>query len=442
MSVERRGSVRTSLACAQLITDQEEAVTKTKPFTIDKWQVVRAYELVKANAGAAGIDQQSIADFDKNRKNNLYKLWNRLSSGSYCPAPVKAVAIPKKSGGERILGIPSVSDRIAQMVVKMAFEPKVEPHFLPDSYGYRPGKSALDAIGITRKRCWSYNWVLEFDIKGLFDNIPHELLLKAVDKHQPTAWIRLYIQRWLTAPMVMPDGEVRARTQGTPQGGVISPLLANLFMHYVFEKWLQQHYPNIPWCRYADDGLVHCRSESEAKHMLEVLRERFIACGLELHPEKTKIVYCKDADRTQTYSNIQFDFLGFTFRPRKSKNKYGKYFINFTPAISNKATKRITAVMREWKVQNRSDKSLEDLAYMFHRQIQGWINYYSHFYKSALHPLFQHLDERLSWWATRKFKKLRGHKTRAREWLRAIAQREPKLFPHWRLLYASYLVKQ
>lgn len=267
-------------------------------------------------------------------------------------------------------------------------------------------------------------------------------MMKAVEKHTQDKWVLLYIKRWLEAPVAMPDGTLVTSQKGTPQGGVISPLLANLFLHYAFDKWMERNFPNISFERYADDSVCHCKSEAQAKMLKNALEQRMEEVGLELHPEKTKIVYCKDADRTQTYSNIQFDFLGFTFRPRKSKNKYGKYFINFTPAISNKAIKRITSVMREWKVQNRSDKSLEDLAYMFHRQIQGWINYYSHFYKSALHPLFQHLDERLSWWATRKFKKLRGHKTRAREWLRAIAQREPKLFPHWRLLYASYLVKQ
>ena len=246
-------------------------MSQAKPYVISKWQVWRAFELVKANAGAAGIDKQTIADYEENLQDNLYKLWNRLSSGCYFPPAVKAVAIPKKTGGERILGIPTVSDRVAQMVVKLEFEPEVEPHFLPDSYGYRPCKSALDAIGVTRERCWRYDWVLEFDIKGLFDNIPHDLLLKAVYKHTESAWIRLYIERWLTAPIQMPNGEQISRDKGTPQGGVISPILANLFLHYVFDKWVQKHYPMILWCRYADDGLVHCRSETEAKYMLAVL---------------------------------------------------------------------------------------------------------------------------------------------------------------------------
>ena len=415
---------------------------QTKPFNISKQSVLEAFKKVKANKGGAGVDRQTIEEFERNLKDNLYKIWNRLSSGSYMPPAVLRVEIPKSDGKIRPLGIPTVADRVAQMVIKQQLEPKLEKVFHQDSYGYRPNKSAIDALKQARTRCWRNDWVLDLDIKGFFDNINHELMMKAVEKHTQDKWVLLYIKRWLEAPVAMPDGTLVTSQKGTPQGGVISPLLANLFLHYAFDKWMERNFPNISSERYADDSVCHCKSEAQAKMLKNALEQRMEEVGLELHPEKTKIVYCKDADRTQTYSNIQFDFLGFTFRPRKSKNKYGKYFINFTPAISNKAIKRITSVMREWKVQNRSDKSLEDLAYMFHRQIQGWINYYSHFYKSALHPLFQHLDERLSWWATRKFKKLRGHKTRAREWLRAIAQREPKLFPHWRLLYASYLVKQ
>lgn len=415
---------------------------QTKPFNISKQSVLEAFKKVKANKGGAGVDRQTIEEFERNLKDNLYKIWNRLSSGSYMPPAVLRVEIPKSDGKIRPLGIPTVADRVAQMVIKQQLEPKLEKVFHQDSYGYRPNKSAIDALKQARTRCWRNDWVLDLDIKGFFDNINHELMMKAVEKHTQDKWVLLYIKRWLEAPVAMPDGTLVTSQKGTPQGGVISPLLANLFLHYAFDKWMERNFPNILFERYADDSVCHCKSEAQAKMLKNALEQRMKEVGLELHPEKTKIVYCKDADRTQTYPNIQFDFLGFTFRPRKSKNKYGKYFINFTPAISNKAIKRITSVMREWKVQNRSDKSLEDLAYMFHRQIQGWINYYSHFYKSALHPLFQHLDERLSWWATRKFKKLRGHKTRAREWLRAIAQREPKLFPHWRLLYASYLVKQ
>ncbi len=401
---------------------------QTKPFNISKQSVLEAFKKVKANKGGAGVDRQTIEEFERNLKDNLYKIWNRLSSGSYMPPAVLRVEIPKSDGKIRPLGIPTVADRVAQMVIKQQLEPKLEKVFHQDSYGYRPNKSAIDALKQARTRCWRNDWVLDLDIKGFFDNINHELMMKAVEKHTQDKWVLLYIKRWLEAPVAMPDGTLVTSQKGTPQGGVISPLLANLFLHYAFDKWMERNFPNISFERYADDSVCHCKSEAQAKMLKNALEQRMEEVGLELHPEKTKIVYCKDADRTQTYSNIQFDFLGFTFRPRKSKNKYGKYFINFTPAISNKAIKRITSVMREWKVQNRSDKSLEDLAYMFHRQIQGWINYYSHFYKSALHPLFQHLDERLSWWATRKFKKLRGHKTKSKRMAQSNSSKRTKAF--------------
>ena len=414
----------------------------TKPFNISKQSVFEAYKRIRSNKGSAGVDGITMEMFELNLKDNLYKIWNRLSSGSYFPQPVLRVEIPKSDGKIRPLGIPTIADRIAQMVVKEQLEPSLEKVFHSNSYGYRPKKSAIDAVRQARTRCWRNDWVLDLDIKGFFDNINHELMMKAVAIHTQDKWVLLYIKRWLEAEVQMPDKTLVKSDRGTPQGGVISPLLANLFLHYAFDKWMERKFPEIPFERYADDSVCHCKTEAQAQMLKTALEERMREIELELHPEKTKIVYCKDVDRTQTYPNIQFDFLGYTFRPRKSKNRYGKYFINFTPAISNKAMKRITAVMRGWNVQTRSDKSLKDLAYMFHRQIQGWINYYSHFYKSALNPLFEHLDERLSWWATRKFKKLRRHKARAREWLREIAQREPNLFPHWRLTNASYMVKQ
>ena len=312
---------------------------ETKPFSISKHVVWDAYKLIKANRGAAGIDEESIAEFEKDLKDNLYKLWNRMSSGSYFPSPVKAVEIPKKNGGKRTLGIPTVTDRIAQMVAKMYFEPEVEPQFLKDSYGYRPGKSAIDAVGVTRQRCWQYDWLLEFDIKGLFDNISHDLLLRAVQKHTKAKWIILYIERWLKAPFQTGDGRIIERKSGTPQGGVISPVLSNLFLHYMFDKWMQRNRPQNPWARYADDGVAHCRSLAEAEELLKQLKERFAECGLELHPDKTRIVYCKDDDRREDYPETKFDFLGYTFRPRRSKNRNGKLFINFTPAVSRKACK-------------------------------------------------------------------------------------------------------
>ena len=384
---------------------------KAKPFEISKHVVWDAWKHVKANQGAAGVDAESIADFEANLKNNLYKIWNRMSSGSYFPPPVRTVGIPKKTGGERLLGIPTVSDRIAQMVVKMYFEPLVEPCFHEDSYGYRPGKSAIQAVEVTRKRCWRYDWVLEFDIKGLFDNIDHDLLMRAVRHHTDSKWVLLYIERWLKAPFQKDEGTLVERPKGTPQGGVISPVLSNLFLHYVFDKWMERNYSQNPFCRYADDGIAHCRTEVEAFVLLKALDVRFKECRLELHPEKTKIVYCKDDDRRGSYPLNSFDFLGFTFRPRKSKNRWGKYFINFTPAVSNKAGKVMRQKARRWKMHLRSDKSLEDLSKMFSPVIRGWINYYGSFYKSALYPMLRHLDRILVRWAERKLKNLKkSHK--------------------------------
>lgn len=315
-------------------------MSKTKPFIISKQLVMEAYQRVKENKGAAGFDQQSLEDFDRNLKDNLYRIWNRMSSGTYFPPPVKAVSIKKKSGGERILAVPTVSDRIAQTVVKLAFEPLVEPHFHKDSYGYRPNKSALDAVGVTRQRCWKYDYAAEFDIKGLFDNLDHTLLMKTVRKHTDIKWVILYIERWLKAPMQMPDGMLVERTKGTAQGGVISPVLSNLFLHYVFDMWMGKKHPEKPWCRYADDGLVHCKTEEKAQQLLAELNQRFSACGLELHLEKTKIIYCKDGMRKDQYPTTKFTFLGYDFRQRGALNrKTNKVFQNFSPAVSKAAIK-------------------------------------------------------------------------------------------------------
>jgi len=305
--------------------------TTDKPFKIEKRQVYEAYKAVKSNKGAAGVDGQTIEQFDADLEGNLYKIWNRMSSGSYFPPPVRAVTIPKKSGGERILGVPTVGDRIAQMVVKQLIEPDLDSIFLPDSYGYRPRKSALDAVGVTRERCWKYDWVLEFDIRGLFDNLLHDLLLKAVRKHVKCKWALLYIERWLTAPMAK-EGMLIERTRGTPQGGVISPVLSNLFLHYAFDLWMTRTHHDLPWCRYADDGLVHCRSELEAETLKVELQARLAECGLEMHPTKTKIVYCKDGKRQGRYPNVTFDFLGYQFRPRVVRSsRNNELFCSFTP---------------------------------------------------------------------------------------------------------------
>lgn len=408
----------------------------TKSFEISKRQLLKAYKRIKANKGGAGVDGESIEQFEEELSSNLYKLWNRLASGSYFPPPVRRVEIPKGDGGMRPLGIPTVGDRIAQMVVKEALEPELEPHFHEDSYGYRPGKSAHDALAQTRKRCWRYDWVLDLDIKGFFDNIDHELLMRAVRRHTNCKWILLYVDRWLKAPVQLLDGSLQQPQKGTPQGGVISPLLANLFLHYAFDLWMKRQSPNIPFERYADDAICHCKSERQAQWLKATLERRFAEVGLMLHPQKTKIVYCKDEDRRENYSNESFDYLGYTFRPRRSKNRWGKYFINFSPAISNKAAKAIRDEAKRWRWHLRSDKHLEDLARMFNPIIRGWISYYGRFYKSALYPTLRCLDRRLVQWARRKFKRLKRHRRRAEQWLRRVARRQPGLFAHWRLLYA------
>lgn len=407
---------------------------KTKPFNISKQRVMRAYRLVKANGGTAGVDQQSLVEFSAKLKDNLYKLWNRMSSGSYFPPPVRGVAIPKRDGGERLLGVPTVSDRIGQMIVKLEFEPRVEPHFLPDSYGYRPGKSALDAIAITRRRCWEHDWVLEFDVRGLFDNIPHDLLMKAVRHHTDNKWVVLYIERWLKAPLEMPDGSIVERTKGTPQGGVISPVLANLFLHYVFDGWMQRNYPNIPWCRYADDGLLHCRTEQQAQFLKRALEQRFAECGLELHSAKTKVVYCKDDRRRGEYPNIGFDFLGYTFRGRLVMGKrQNGVFVGFTPAVSKVAMKAMRSYIRRSNVRNRSDLSLEAIAKRFNPVLQGWINYYGRYHPSAMRSVWRHFNRTLVAWARKRYKRFRGYITHASRHLEMIRERLPGLFAHWKL---------
>jgi RNA-directed DNA polymerase len=411
----------------------EELMDSTKPFSISKQAVWNAYQQVQANHGAAGVDGESIEAFETRLKDNLYKLWNRLASGSYFPPPVKVVAIAKKEGGQRLLGVPTVADRIAQTVVKQALEPLVEPQFHRDSYGYRPGKSAHQALETTRQRCWRYAWVVKFDIKGAFDNLSHELMMKAVRHHTECKWILLYCERWLTAPGQYDDGRQEVRTKGTAQGGVVSPLLMNLVLHYVFDHWMQRHYPQHPFERYADDGLAHCQTEAQALALKAALVERFAACGLELHPTKTRIIYCKDDDRPGEYEHTTFDFLGYTFRARRSKNRWGKYFVNFTPAVSNAAGKAMRQKTRSWGLQERSDKSLEDLSRMFNPILRGWINYYGRFYRSAMTPTLRHVDRVLVRWAMRKYKRLRRHKRRAEHWLGRIARKEPQLFAHWQM---------
>jgi len=414
---------------------REEPVSKPKPFEISKEVVWEAYQRVKANKGAAGVDGESIEEFERDLKGNLYKLWNRLSSGSYFPPSVRKVEIPKKDGrGVRTLGVPTVADRIAQTVVKMYLEPAVEPMFHADSYGYRPRRSALQAVGVCRERCWRADWVLDLDIKAFFDSLSHELVLKAVAWHTDQRWILLYVERWLKAPLQTEDGTLIARDRGSPQGSAVSPLLANLFLHYAFDAWMARTYPHIRFERYCDDAVAHCTSERQARDLRDAIARRLSECGLELNEAKTRIVYCKDDDRNGSSEHERFDFLGYAFRPRRSKNRFGKYFINFTPAVSTDACKAMRREIRRWRLNMRSDKALGDLAHMFNMVVQGWINYYGRFYKSELYPTLRHINEYLVRWARRKYKRLRHHARRAKQFLASVGRREPGLFAHWRLV--------
>jgi len=430
MREERRGSV------VQLSEDANPRAgrsdgTSTKPYVIAKRAVWEAYQQVKANRGAAGIDEETIAMFEQNLSKNLYKLRNRMSSGSYFPPPVKQVEIPKAKGGTRKLGIPTVSDRIAQTVVKQIIEPKLDPMFHTDSYGYRPGRSAKQAIAVTRKRCWRFDWVVEFDIKGAFDQIDHSLLMKAVRSHIKEDWILLYIERWLTAPFETTEGTQVPRGRGTPQGGVVSPILMNLFMHYAFDVWMKRTNPSCPFARYADDAVVHCSSRQQAEHVMRSIAERLAECGLTMHPEKSKIVYCQDSNRTEPFPNVQFTFLGFTFRPRKAMSKQHRLFTSFLPAVSSDAVKRMRKVVRGWRIPRQTPATLAELAEQYNSVLRGWWNYYGAFYQTAMRGLARHIDRKLEQWARRKYKTLSRHKRRSAEWLARLKEGSPGLFLHW-----------
>ena len=357
-----------------------------------------------------------------------------MSSGSYFPPAVKRVEIPKPDGSKRPLGIPTVSDRIAQMVVKIAFEPEVEPIFHEDSYGFRPNKSAHQAIGVARQRCWCNNYLLDVDIIGFFDNLDHELLMKAVRKHTQSKWVILYIKRWLKASIQQEDGSLIKREKGTPQGGVISPLLANLYLHYAFDRWMKSHYPSVRFERYADDIVIHFKYGNEARIFRKHLEERLRNCQLELHPTKTKIVYCKDEDRTGDFPTTSFEFLGFEFRPRGSKNKEGKIFCNFLPAVSRRSMIKMQRIVRAWRLKWCCEKSLEDLSRMFNPIVRGWIQYYGKYYKSALYRLAQQINWHLVKWFINKYKNFKRKRRWAKYVLGKIAQSKTNLFAHWSIL--------
>ncbi|WP_405364549.1 group II intron reverse transcriptase/maturase [Kitasatospora sp. NBC_00039] len=408
--------------------------SSTKPFEISKWEVKEAWESVRANRGAPGVDGQSIDEFEKDLRNNLYKVWNRMASGSYFPPPVRAVAIPKPhGGGTRMLGIPAVADRVAQTVVARHLMRRAEPMFHPDSFGYRPGRSALDAVGKCRERCWKRDWVVEFDISQFFDSVPWDLLVKAVEAHTDAVWVKLYVQRWLEAPLAMPDGTLLERERGTPQGAPVSPVLANLFLHYAFDTWMTREFPTIWFERYADDAVLHCVTERQARQVLAALTDRMAEVGLQLHPAKTRIVYCKDGSRRGSYEHTAFTFLGYTFRARKNRSRQGNLFLAVDPAISKDALTRIGREVRGWHLHTRTDLTFQELARWVNPKVAGWINYYGRFRPWELISFVTRINSYLVRWIRKKYKRLAA-KRKALAKLQEIARRYPRMFAHWRLV--------
>jgi RNA-directed DNA polymerase len=402
-----------------------------KPFDISKQEVWEAYERVKANKGAPGVDGCSVEDFEADLKNNLYKIWNRMSSGSYFPPAVRAVEIPKShGGGTRILGVPTVADRIAQTVVARRLEAKVEPIFHPDSYGYRPGRSALDAVAVCRQRCWKASWVVDLDIQKFFDSVPWDLVVKAVQANTDLPWVVLYVQRWLQAPLLLPDGTLQQRDRGTAQGSSASPVLANLFLHYAFDAWMAREFPSIAFERYVDDAVVHCVSKAQAVMVARAIANRMVEVGLRLHPDKTRIVYCKDGNRQGSHEHTAFTFLGYTFRARGARTRAGEVFTSFAPAISKDALKRISVTVRRWRLDRRTGQTLADLARWINPIVRGWMQYYGRFNRSALYRILQRINTYLVRFLRNKFKRVRSFKKAKAGWLRIIGQ-YPKAFAHW-----------
>ena len=405
---------------------------KAKQFEISQFVVKEAFERVKANKGSAGIDEQSIQKFEEKLEKNLYTLWNRMSSGAYFPPAVRSVEIPKSGGGKRRLGIPTVSDRVAQMVTKMYIEPEVEPKFHPSSFGYRPGRSALHAIEKARAQCMQRWWVIDLDIKAFFDCLDHGIMMKLLREHTNCKWILLYMERWLKAPLQLPDGKLVARQCGSPQGSVVSPLMANIYLHHAFDIWMRENFPRVEFERYADDIVVHCVSEKQAEYVMARIKQRLAQFKLELHPEKAKIVFCKNANRPGSYEQEQFSFLGYTFRPRSCRNSQGQMFVGFVPAISNAAAKKLRQTIRSWQLSKWTARTLEYIASEINPRIQGWINYYGRFHASALDPVLAKVNDHLVKWVARKFKRFHRRLAQARKWLLGIARARPSLFAQWR----------
>jgi RNA-directed DNA polymerase len=409
-----------------------------KPFEISKREVWGAYRQVKANRGAPGVDEVTLGEFETDLGNNLYRIWNRMSSGSYFPPPVKAVEIPKPHGdGTRTLGVPTVADRIAQTVVARRLEAKVEPIFHPNGYGYRPNRSALDAVAACRQRCWKSDWVVDLDIRSFFDSVPWQLVVKAVAAHSTDPWVLLYVKRWLAAPLQLPDGSLRQRDRGTPQGSAVSPVLANLFLHYAFDAWIARTFPAVRFERYADDAIVHCATEEQAKRLLEAIGNRLAEVGLQLNPAKTRVVYCKDGRRRLDHEHTNFTFLGFTFRARGARARNGVNFTGFLPAVSKDALNKMSREVRRWRLHLLTGHTLADLARQINPIVRGWIRYYGVFYRTALDHLLRRINAYLVRWLRRKYQRLRPTKKALACWQR-ITRQQPSLFAHWAWMAAYW----
>jgi len=409
---------------------------KDKPFAISKQLVWEAWRQVKANKGAPGVDGQALGEFESDLKNQRYRIWNRMSSGSYFPPPVRAVEIPKPhSSGVRVLGVPTIADRVAMTVAAMYLGERAEPRFHPDSYGYRPGKSPLEAVGACRQRCWKYDWIIDLDVQKFFDEVPWDLIVRAVEAVTDCPWVLLYVKRWLAAPSQQPDGTLVEREKGTPQGSAVSPILTNLFMHFAFDAWMAREHPDCPFERYSDDAVVHCKTRRQAEEVRDGIVARMSEVGLRLHPTKTRVVYCKDSNRRGEHEHISFTFLGFAFRARKARAKGGGYFSSFQPAMSPEALKAKGERLRELRIHRRPNLSLNDLARWLNPIVAGWMNYYGRYYRTAMEPLLRRVSIYLRRWAGKKYKRLRTFK-RFKRWWTGLQDREPGLFAHWRWVRA------
>jgi group II intron reverse transcriptase/maturase len=418
-----------------------ELKSSAKPFEMSKWEVWQAYQKVKANKGAPGVDGMDLAAFETDLQSNLYKIWNRMSSGSYFPPPVRAVEIPKPhGGGTRVLGVPTIADRIAQTVVAGRLQEKVEPIFHPDSYGYRPGRSPLDAVRTCRARCWKYDWVIDLDVQKFFDSVSWDLVVKAVAVHTDLPWVLLYVKRWLAAPIQLPDGALAQRDRGTPQGSAISPVLANLFLHYAFDAWMARNFPDVPFERFADDAVVHCTSQQHAEQVRAAIEDRMVEVGLRLHPDKTRIVYCQDANRRDAAEHTSFTFLGYTFRARRARNKNGVVFTSFLPAVSKDALKKMGQAVRRGRVHRRTDLDFAGLARMINPVVRGWMNYYGAFYPSALSTLLARINTYLMRWVRKKYKRLRAARKARARWA-YVTTTYPRYFAHWAQVPNPLMIK-